>query len=90
MGLEGSLVVWLVGRVYQGTRLRGVLGRIPVEWIDRVDKVLERERVRENVGRQGVEDAERECQNREDWRLLLWPSPSERFGRVLEIQTARP
>ncbi len=48
----------------------GVRGRPPVKWINRVEEYW-----RERAGERGLECTERECLNRETWRLLYCGHP---------------
>ncbi len=55
-------------RVYECTiEGRGVRGRPPVKWINRLEEYW---RERERAGGRGMECTERECLNRDTWRQL--------------------
>ncbi len=64
-------------RVYESlTEGRGVRGRLPVKWINRVEEYW-RESGQERGGGslRNLEQARRECQDREKWKLFCHGHP---------------
>ncbi|KAK4320818.1 hypothetical protein Pmani_008357 [Petrolisthes manimaculis] len=51
---------------------RGVRGRPPVRWQNRVEEYVKERNMR---GRGGLDRVRRECLNREDWRLFCRATP---------------
>ncbi len=69
-------------RVYESKiEGRGVRGRPPVKWINRVEEYWS-----ERTGGRGLECAERECLNRETWRQFCHSQPLGGGSREGDLQ----